>query len=420
MDSQVSQLLLSKRRVAYLITNRNMLITDVGGNSALWSDDRNATKADVLPIGRLLTDLIPHLASRKHTLDEVLLGAELQSQIDYTKDTSGETNTYLRMTTVARRDRAGQIVGLLHVIEDITEVGKMRRQTERLRDRIETLQCQLDIAAHELGTPLTLISGYLELLRETDAENLNAEQQGYLGLVMGNIEHLMFIANDLFDLVYAESGQLRLTPRKVALQPLLEQVAQDMRPMLQEKAQKLLLTADDDLPEVVCDSTRVGQILRNLMSNACSFSPPQGTVELKATMTGDLDFVQITVIDSGFGVHPDESESVFDRFYRTHLADQTSSTGAGLGLYIARILVELHGGRIWCENVADAGAAFSFTLPIKGSTVLPSAPSYLIPESSTVGESKSVVYASPLRHSSYVSHSLNVDVSHLGDAGRLH
>ena len=138
-------------------------------------------------------------------------------------------------------------------------------------------------------------------------------------------------------------------------------VVEELRPSLVERGLKLTIQAPPDLPPALCDATRAPQILSNLLSNAIKYSHPGGEVEIRLSPTAQEGFIQVAVADQGVGIPLEDQPHLFTRFYRASTASQTGATGAGLGLYIARLLVELHGGHLWFDSEPRRGSTFYVT-----------------------------------------------------------
>lgn len=211
--------------------------------------------------------------------------------------------------------------------------------------------------AHELRTPLTNIRGYLEGLRDgvitADSETLDSIHQ--------EAELLGRVVDDLQDLALAEAGQLLLKRQPVALKEVVERAASGVRPHFLVRGMNLETAIVEPLPPVEIDAERVGQVLRNLLNNALSATPEGGTVTMSARPAGDL--VEVTVADTGAGIAPEHLPYVFERFYRADPSRTRTTGGAGLGLTIARQIVEAHGCQITAESEPGHGSRFTFSLP---------------------------------------------------------
>lgn len=223
----------------------------------------------------------------------------------------------------------------------------------------QTLRRQMtaDIA-HDLRTPLSIILGHAEALRD----GVLPPTPQTFEIVYDEAQRLNRLVDDLRTLTLAEAGELKMAPRLVSPQALLERAYTVHLPQAQAKEIELVLTAAPNLPELFVDPDRMAQVLDNLLANALRFTPAHGRVTLSATRQEKE--IRLTVQDSGPGLTAEELPHVFDRFYRGDKSRQRQTDGgSGLGLAIVKSLVEAQHGRVWVESPSGAGAAFIITLP---------------------------------------------------------
>jgi signal transduction histidine kinase len=221
-------------------------------------------------------------------------------------------------------------------------------------------QMTADIA-HDLRTPLTVILGYAEALNDG---KLKGDPEIYQALHQ-QARHLTRLVEDLRTLSLADAGQLSLRRQAVDPVSLLEHTVLAYAGQAEARGVTLRLENGSDIPAVIVDPDRVVQVIGNLISNALRHTPTGGEIVLSAEGPGSntaTPIVQLRVRDSGPGINPDDLPHIFDRFYRGDKARQADGA-SGLGLAIARSLVEAHGGRIWAENQPQ-GFAFVFSLPL--------------------------------------------------------
>ena len=227
-------------------------------------------------------------------------------------------------------------------------------------ERTESLRRQLigDVS-HELRTPLTAIKGSLEALIDgvLPAEPETFEQ------IYQEADRLQRLVNDLQELSRVEAGALKLELQPLLLADLLKAATIPLDRQYSEKGVELVVNLPNDLPEVLADADRLSQVLFNLIGNALQYTPVGGQVTVAARRQGDE--VQVSVKDTGIGIAADQLPYVFDRFYRADRSRSRVSGGSGIGLTIARHLVEIHHGRIWVESPGEGkGSTFTFTLPV--------------------------------------------------------
>lgn len=212
--------------------------------------------------------------------------------------------------------------------------------------------------AHELRTPLSNIQGYLDAVHD----GLLQPDEATISTLRQQTVHLVTLVEDLRLLALAEAGSLTLQTELHSLNDLLEESVEAFRPRAETKSVRLMLDVLGESPGAVLDRTRVAQVVGNLLENAIFHTPEGGSVGVTARIDGPG--VVVTVADSGPGIPVEDLPRVFDRFYRVDPSRSRSTGGAGLGLTIARQLVEAHGGRIWVESLPGEGARFSFELPL--------------------------------------------------------
>jgi signal transduction histidine kinase len=217
--------------------------------------------------------------------------------------------------------------------------------------------------SHELRTPLNSVIGFSEVLQDQLCGPINEKQQEYIKNIHTSGKRLLTMINDILDLTRMESGNLELHTSSFSLRESLN----DSLMMLKEKAEKSALHLNLEIaPEadihIAADQRKLKQIMFNLISNAVKFSPAEGTVVVGAVKEGD--FVEISVTDSGIGIKENEIPDLFKAFTQMESVYTKAYQGTGLGLALARQLVELHGGTIRVESNFGAGSRFSFTLPL--------------------------------------------------------
>ncbi len=384
MDQIVAELILQDRRIAYSITDRNLKVVALGGAVELFGHT---------PLPRpdcTLFELIPELAGLDTVLNELLAGELPRFELTWVnRDAAAGGSLYLNIIELPLQDQTGQIIGLLHLLDDVTETGSLRQHLTQQRNELRLLRDQLarqnleleaaiselkqldelksrfvSVAAHELRTPLTSISGYLEVLLDEEISPLTREQREYLEIVQSSAGRMLDIANNLLDVTRIEAGRIELVLQPSDLVALIQTVVNEIRPQLAAQAKQLTLIAAPNLPPALCDETRTMQIVNNLLSNAAKYTPRGSHITITVTLAEAAGFLQLAVADDGIGIPPADQGKLFNRFFRAGNVAAIEASGAGLGLYITRSLVELHGGRIWFESELNQGSTFYVTFPI--------------------------------------------------------
>jgi signal transduction histidine kinase len=232
-----------------------------------------------------------------------------------------------------------------------------RRNVARLQELEEMKSDFLSTVSHELRTPLTSIKASIILMLTQPDQPLSTAQR-LLHNIDRNTERLSSLVNDLLDMTKLRNGRLKLALQPVNLAEITADVTATMRPLTDNKNQTLDIQVQPGLPAVYADRRRVEQVLNNLLSNAYRYTPKNGSIRL--TVEERNRRILVVISDNGPGIPLAEQELIFERFYSSH----TGKGGTGLGLPIARSLVELHNGVLWVESQPGVGSSFYFTLPL--------------------------------------------------------
>lgn len=245
-------------------------------------------------------------------------------------------------------------------MDELDELAVAFNQMASKLERTETMRRQLigDVA-HELRTPLSTIKGALEGL----IDGVIAPDDVNLSQLHREAERLQRLVADLQQLSMVEAGAYQLKRQPLALGRMVAGAANRLARQYEEKGVSLEIDLPPDLPHVLADEDRIGQVLLNLLGNALQYTPAGRQVHVRGhSRAGE---VQVEVRDQGIGISPEHLSHVFDRFYRVDRSRSRAGGGSGIGLTIARHLVEAHGGRIWAKSPGPGeGSSFFFTLPV--------------------------------------------------------
>ncbi|GAB4400609.1 MAG: hypothetical protein OHK0052_24200 [Anaerolineales bacterium] len=223
----------------------------------------------------------------------------------------------------------------------------------------------VSLVSHELKVPMTSIRGYADLVLKGVAGPVNEMQQKFLQTVLNNVDRMTTLVTDLADVSRIEAGRLRLEPKALSLPDIIQDVVASAKAQIEQKELTLHILLADNLPQIWADTTRLAQVLTNLVSNAYKYTPNGGKIWLEASLPPQYPrHVQIAVRDSGIGIAPEEQNKIFQKFFRSGDDLARSAPGTGLGLNITKYLVEMQGGTIWFESVHREGTTFFFTVPI--------------------------------------------------------
>lgn len=242
---------------------------------------------------------------------------------------------------------------------------KAEELDETRREQLEMKDQFISHVSHELRSPLAALHQFTTILLDGLGGELNNEQREYMQIILRNSLQLRDMIGDLLEVTRAEGGKLTIEAKPIWLCDLFQRLASTYERRATEKGLTFPSTCPGcpaNLPLVHADPNRLEQILSNLLDNALKFTS-RGEIALSCAEDDQEGFVRITVADTGCGIDADSLPKIFDRLFQSPNTLEASRKGLGLGLHISKVLVELHGGRIWAESQPQAGTKISFTLP---------------------------------------------------------
>jgi len=246
--------------------------------------------------------------------------------------------------------------------------GVISARDIRARKEAEQLQSTfLSVISHELQTPIAIIKGYADLLSDADEELPPDKMRQKLAIIGAEADRLSKMVENLLYASRIQAGGLKLSLEPVAVLPLAQHIAQ--RASALSAKHTIEVRVPENLPTVLADYERIGEVLLNLTENAIKYSPNGGRIEISARATADEVIVSVT--DEGIGVPEADRDRLFERFSRLDSRLIRQMKGTGLGLFICKSIVEAHRGRIWAESAPGGGSRFSFSLPREQRAQLP-------------------------------------------------
>lgn len=246
-------------------------------------------------------------------------------------------------------DREGRLVNLIATVRDITRF----READALKDIF------ISIISHELKTPVALIKGYAGTLRREDADWDPRTVRESATIIEEEADRLTALIDNLLDASRLQAGGLKLNLGEAAVDAIARRLIELFR--TQTDRHRLAADFPPDFPVVQADSARIEQLLSNLIGNALKYSPDGGAIRVSGRAFSDR--IEVSVSDEGIGIPIEEQSRIFERFHRVDDAMSRRTQGSGLGLYIAKAIVEAHGGSIRIDSTPGRGATFTFTLP---------------------------------------------------------
>src|SRR5579875_373961 len=376
-ERQRLELIISSMAEGLLITDARGAIISLNQSAQHLLAQANIDIEQDIPLRKMATlDSATWLKQLAQIVDKALTNQVVMNQ----ELIAGESSQQVPLTlsiSAAPLHNAGEEqkrpTGVVAVLNDVTS----QKQVERLKDEF------VSVVSHELRTPLTAIKGYTQHLvrrlerrlrgqfQATGSENWQKDlPESYdlrsLQIIQSQSEQLERLVNDLLDLSRAQWGEMNLEYSSFHLADVLAERVQLAQVSAEEHT--ILLDIQTQDSRVMADKLRVGQVIGNILDNAVRFSPQgrQVTVVLKEQ---DGEYL-VSITDQGIGVSPEYIDHIFERFYRVRNVASRQYSGIGLGLFVARAIVEAHGGRIWVSSNEGLGSTFSFTLPRAPQTTL--------------------------------------------------
>jgi len=272
---------------------------------------------------------------------------------------------FIQATPVTDDD--GRIIGVLETFRDITgrkAVEKLLQEKQIAEIANSTKSEFLANISHELRTPLNSIIGFSDLLCEQIFGELNEKQLKYAGNISRSGRHLLNLINDILDLSKVEAGKMELDYKEFELAGKLNTIKNLLSPIADRKNIRIDIDIESRLTNIYADESRFAQVMYNLVDNAIKFASENSPVKIEARMKGDM--VEITVKDTGAGIKAEDQHKLFKPFSQVDSFASKQHQGTGLGLYLVKQIVHMHGGYVWFRSIPEEGSTFAFAIPING------------------------------------------------------
>lgn len=260
-------------------------------------------------------------------------------------------------------------------MENITELTRLEEELRESYVKLENAFAELkendeiksefiSTASHELRTPITVINSYIEMFEEGMLGELSNIQREKMEIISSQIEHMIRLVEDMLDTSRLESKALKINKYPIRVDDIARKVLDDLNRLAGLKEQSVSLTVEGCLAEVEGDGRRIKQVFNNLLTNAIKYTPKKGII--KVIITDEPGDVCVSIIDNGIGIAKKDQYRIFEKFYTGSGSSLTKESGRmGLGLAIAKGIIEAHEGRIWVASDIGKGSTFVFTLPKK-------------------------------------------------------
>lgn len=237
----------------------------------------------------------------------------------------------------------------------MTNLNNKKLKTHRLSE-------VTSIISHQLKTPISVIKGCLEVLRSKDLGELNKKQKEYLEDALENTKKMNDLVKDLLDVAKIEEDKLEVKSKLSNLEEIIKKLVDNFYLLSKAKNCTITFKVVNKIPSTFFDPLKIEQVASNIISNAISYNKRQGIIKIILEKKGDD--ILFSCEDTGVGIADDEKERVFKKFYRSERTIPLDTSGSGLGLFIAKAIIEKNKGEIWLESEENKGTTFYFSLPI--------------------------------------------------------
>ena len=334
-----------RARLASILDNMTdgVIVTDIEGKISLYNRAAEELFAIKDAIGKSLIEVV-----RDNEIDELLKLNLKTAKMQDVRYESATSKRYIRAIAIPIKNRKPE--GVLILFQDLTDIRNLQTTRRELIGNI----------SHEFRTPLAGIKAMVETLHNGAVDDKEVATD-FLVRIDGEVDRLTQLVAELTELTRIETGKAELRLDTANLNALIEEVVNQLSPQVGRQQLSVKKELDPDLPTIRADIGRVKQVIINLAHNAIKFTPPGGNITISSRY--DDKYVTVDVTDTGMGISGDDLPHIFERFYK---ADKTrSGGGTGMGLAIAKHVVEAHGGSIRTQSQEGKGSTFSFDLPLQ-------------------------------------------------------
>ncbi|MGO9481366.1 MAG: ATP-binding protein [Candidatus Kryptoniota bacterium] len=302
-------------------------------------------------VGKNFSEVVCNPELNKY-MDKTAAGESLSDLPPYFELKFDGEDRYFRIKLKSSESISGKIAGIILILQDVTQFKELDKMKSEFMARV----------SHEFRTPLTSINMSLDILKDEHIGHVNKKQRELLIAAKQDAERLTKLVRELLELSRLESGKLKLKEDVINTKSLIDFSVQPAILQFNNKNVKLIVNVDNSIPQFIADFQQLSWVISNLVTNALRFTDPGGTVTIDTAM--NVENMVFSVRDTGSGIEPEVLDKVFDKFVQLHDSSNPSPGSVGLGLSIAKEIVELYGGRIWVDSKVGEGSVFTFSIPL--------------------------------------------------------
>ena len=361
----------AKEKATLTGIGEGVVVTDLQGKILVFNHAAeqmtNWTASEV--VGRFWFETVPAMDEKGHLILRIdrdmykalTTGKKVFAESIYLQKGSKKITVAVTATPIILKDR---IIGAVEVFRDIGH----EKEVDRMKTEF------ISLASHQLRTPLSAVKWFCEMLLNGDAGELNPEQKEYAKNVSDSNERMISLVNSLLNISRIESGRIIIDPKPTNMNKLISEVITEIKVKSDAKKQQIIVSVHSNLPLINIDPQLIREVYVNLLTNASKYTPPGGEISVFISKKGDELISQVS--DNGYGIPKKDCDKIFQKFYRGENIIKIETEGNGLGLYLAKAIVESSGGKIWFsssggsalggESIEKKGTSFYFSLPLSG------------------------------------------------------